>query len=69
VKTTYEYSPAGMTKLIAWQSGTVGQQTEYVCGVSTAGGSSINSNDIVGVTKWPDKTTGAIRRASRKRWR
>jgi RHS repeat-associated protein len=34
------------------------QQTLNVEGVTTAGGSTINSNDLVGVVEHPDKTTG-----------
>ena len=57
--TEYEHGPAGMTKLKAYSTPTVAQITEWVFGVSTASGSGINSNDIVGKTKWPDPTTGA----------
>jgi RHS repeat-associated protein len=57
--TEYAYGPAGMNSLTAKTSATAGQTTEYVYGVTTAGGHGINSNDIVGVTKWPDPSTGA----------
>ena len=56
--TEYTYSAAGMTKLIADLTGGGVQTTEYVYGVTIANGNSINSNDIVGATKWPDPTTG-----------
>jgi YD repeat-containing protein len=36
-----------------------GQTTQYLFGVSQSSGSGIDSNDIVGITQWPDPTTGA----------
>ena len=57
--TEFTYGPAGMTKLTAKTSPTTGQTTEWVYGVSTAMGSAVNSNDVVGATKWPDPSTGA----------
>jgi hypothetical protein len=35
------------------------QQTQFVYGVTTGGGSTINSNDILAATKYPDPSTGA----------
>ncbi|MDB5313221.1 MAG: hypothetical protein JWO38_7423, partial [Gemmataceae bacterium] len=55
----YTYNAAGMTSLTAALAGGGVETTAYVYGVTTAGSSGINSNDIVGVTQWPDKTTGA----------
>lgn len=34
------------------------QKTQYVYGVTTGGGSGINSNDVLAEVRWPDKTTG-----------
>ena len=48
-----------MTKLKAYSTPSVAQTTEWVFGVTTGTGSEINSNDIVGTTKWPDPSTGA----------
>ncbi len=57
--TEYTYSAAGMTSLTAKLTGGGGQTTEWVYGVTQSGGSGLNSNDIVGATKWPDPSTGA----------
>jgi RHS repeat-associated protein len=56
--TEYTYSAAGMTKLTARLTGAgmPVQTTEWVYGVGSSG--NLYSNDIVGVTKWPDATTG-----------
>ncbi len=35
------------------------EETEYVYGVTTSGGSTINSNDILATVEWPDPSTGA----------
>ncbi len=56
--TEYTYSAAGMTSLTAKLTGGGGQTTEWVYGVTTTD-SGLTSNDIVGVTKWPDPSTGA----------
>src|SRR5437868_11791652 len=34
------------------------QRTQYVYGVTTAGGNDLNSNDVLAAVKHPDKTTG-----------
>ncbi|OWK38391.1 RHS repeat domain-containing protein [Fimbriiglobus ruber] len=57
--TLYAYGPAGLTSQTAVQVGGPNQTTQYVYGVTIAGGSGIDDNDIVGVTEWPDPTTGA----------
>ncbi len=57
--TEYGYGPAGMTSLTARITGGGGQTTAWVYGVTTAGGSAIASNDIVGATRWPDPTSGS----------
>jgi RHS repeat-associated protein len=60
--TEYQYGPAGLIKIIAWQTSTIAEETEYVYGVSQTSsgisGSYIDSNDIVRETRWPDPTTG-----------
>jgi RHS repeat-associated protein len=40
------------------QPGGGAEVTKYIYGVTTSGGSDINSNDIVAATQYPDKTTG-----------
>ncbi len=57
--TTYTYNGAGLTSVTAQLTGGGGQTTEYVYGVTVAGGSAIESNDIVGKMRWPDPSTGA----------
>jgi YD repeat-containing protein len=42
-----------------WEELKMDQTTEWVYGVTTGGGNGLTSNDIVGITKWPNKTTGA----------
>jgi len=55
--TEYAYGPAGMTSLTAYlASGS--QTTAWIYGV-TQSGSGLDSNDIVGATRWPDPSTGA----------
>ena len=47
------------TVLTAKLAGGGGQTTEWVYGVTQAGGNGIDSNDVVGKTRWPDASTGA----------
>jgi RHS repeat-associated protein len=35
------------------------EKTQYVYGVTTSGGSAINSNDLLATVEWPDPSTGA----------
>ncbi len=35
------------------------EETEYIYGVTTSGGSTINSNDMLATVEWPDPSTGA----------
>jgi YD repeat-containing protein len=35
------------------------EETQYVYGVTTSGGSALNSNDILAAIEWPDPSTGA----------
>ena len=55
----YTHGPAGMTSLTALSATGAAQTTEWVFGVTAAGGSGLTSNDIVGVTQWPDPSTGS----------
>lgn len=57
--TTFAYNAAGMTSLTAHLTGGGVQTTQWVYGVTSAGGSGLDSNDLVGATRWPDPTTGA----------
>ena len=63
--TEYGYGPAGMTSLTARLAGGGSQTTRWVYGVGTATGSAINSNDVVGETRWPDPSTGAASAAEK----
>lgn len=54
----YTYNGAGMTSLTAFSTGGGGQTTQYVYGVSQGSGSKLDSNDIVGITRWPNASTG-----------
>ncbi len=57
--TDFAYNSVGRTSLtVALPSG--GQQTtEWVFGVTTSGGSSLNSNDLIKEVRYPDPSTGA----------
>ena len=57
--TEYAYNGAGMTALTARLTGGGVQTTQWVYGVTTAGGSGVESNDAVGAVRWPDPSTGA----------
>ena len=63
--TEYGYGPAGMTSLTARLSGGDYQTTQWVYGVTAAGGSGLNSNDVAGETRWPDPSTGAASAAEK----
>lgn len=54
----YTYGNAGMTSLTAVNASTGNQTTEWVYGVTVAGGSGLNSNDIVGETWHPNPANG-----------
>ncbi|MFO0847175.1 MAG: RHS repeat-associated core domain-containing protein [Gemmataceae bacterium] len=57
--TEYTYGPAGRTSLTARLTGGGSQTTQWVYGVTQSGGSGLDSNDLVGATRWPDPSTGA----------
>jgi RHS repeat-associated protein len=57
--TEYTYTAAGMATLTAVNPDGVDQTTAWVYGVTTAGGSAVDSNDVAGATEYPDPTTGA----------
>ena len=58
--TNYTYDGVGdtLTVTAVMPSGTPSQTTKYVYGVTTAGGSAINSNDLLAKLEYPDPTTG-----------
>ncbi|MBX9582155.1 MAG: hypothetical protein K2X87_17765 [Gemmataceae bacterium] len=57
--TEYQYNGAGMTAMTLRLTGGGVQTTGWVYGVTAAGGSGVESNDLVRATRWPDPTTGA----------
>jgi RHS repeat-associated protein len=60
VATLYTYDGDNHTLTITAEQplGTPSQTTAYVYGVTTAGGSGINSSDLLATTQYPDPTTG-----------
>jgi RHS repeat-associated protein len=57
--TTYTYNAVGVTSLTAGLAGSAAETTAWVYGVTQSGGNGLDSNDIVGATQWPNKSTGA----------
>lgn len=55
---TYDGDNNVLTVTAVQPSGTPSQTTQYVYGVTTAGGSAIDSNDLLAETIYPDPTTG-----------
>jgi RHS repeat-associated protein len=58
ITTEYTYNAVGQTSLTSRRPDGSGQTTQWVYGVSLATGSGLNSNDLVGQTRWPDPNTG-----------
>jgi RHS repeat-associated protein len=59
---TTEYTYDGSNHLLTLQADLPGgafQQTKYIYGATTAAGSTVNSNDLLSATQYPDKTTGS----------
>lgn len=56
---TYDGDNHVLTITAVQPTGTPSQTTAYVYGATTAGGSAINSNDLLGGTQYPDPTTGS----------
>ncbi|QJW98452.1 RHS repeat-associated core domain-containing protein [Frigoriglobus tundricola] len=56
--TGYTYNAVGTASVTAYQTGGGVQVTAYAYGVSATTGSTITSNDIVGITEYPDGTSG-----------
>ncbi len=58
--TSYTYDGNNnVTAMMVSLPGGGGETTGWVYGVTTAGGSGVNSNDILAATQYPDPTTGA----------
>jgi YD repeat-containing protein len=59
--TTYTYDGLGhvLTVTAVMPTGTASQTTTYVYGVTVAGGSAVNSNDLLAAVVQPDPATGA----------
>ena len=53
------YNAVGLTKVKVVLPSSGQQVTEWVYGVTTAGGSGLNSNDLVKEVRYPDPSTGA----------
>jgi RHS repeat-associated protein len=57
--TAFSYDGSShLLTLSAWVSESASQVTQYVYGVTTAGGSAVNSNDLLVEVRYPDKLTG-----------
>ena len=58
--TLYNYDGLGdvTSETAEMPVGTANQTTDYAYGVTTAGGSTIDSNDLLGEAKYPDPSTG-----------
>ena len=57
--TTYNGINRVLTVQAAMPSGTASQTTQYTYGVTTSGGSGLNSNDLLAKVSYPDPTTGS----------
>jgi RHS repeat-associated protein len=58
---TTEYSYDGDSNMLTLQADLAGgayEQTKWIYGVTTSGGSNVNSNDILASMQYPNKTTG-----------
>jgi len=55
---TYDGDRNELTVTAVQPAGTPSQTTQYVYGVTTAGGSAIDSNDLLAAIRYPDPTTG-----------
>jgi RHS repeat-associated protein len=66
---TTEYTYDGDNNVLTVQADQPGgsyQQTQYVYGVTTTTGSTINSNDLLSAVRYPDKTTGQASSAAQE---
>ena len=57
--TAYTYNSVGRTSLTVELPSSGQQTTEWVFGVTTGGGSGLNSNDMIKEVRYPDPSTGA----------
>jgi RHS repeat-associated protein len=57
--TTFAYNSVGMKTLTAHLTDGGVQTTEWVYGMTQAGGNKLDSNDISTATRWPDPSTGS----------
>ena len=55
---TYDGDDNVLTVTASQAAGTPSQTTQYVYGVTTAGGSAVTSNDLLATEEYPDPTTG-----------
>jgi RHS repeat-associated protein len=58
---TTEYSYDGDSNMLTLQADLAGgayEQTKWIYGVTTSGGSNVNSNDMLSAMQYPNKTTG-----------
>src|SRR5262249_25968610 len=58
---TTEYTYDGNSNMLTLQADLANsayEQTKWIYGVTTAGGSGVNSNDVLAAMQYPDKTTG-----------
>ena len=55
---TYDGNDHVVTQTAVMPTGTPDQVTRYVYGVTTAGGSGVNSNDLLAQVQYPDRTSG-----------
>ena len=65
-KTTYTYDGSDhvLTQTAVMPSGTHGQTTQYVYGVTAGGSNVLDSNDLLKEVRYPNKTTGSAGTAS-----
>jgi RHS repeat-associated protein len=69
VTTEYTYDASGHTLTVkADMAGGAYQTTQYIYGTTQAGGSGVNSNDLLNAINYPDKTTGNPSNSEKERF-